>query len=328
MFRYIVRRILQFIPVFFFATLLIFAMVFAQPGDRIQALAGDKPVSAITREVLEDRYNLDEPLWSQYGKYIGVIPQDPTASQQAAGEPGDGFSGVLQGEFGFSLNQRPVSDIMATAIPITAKLGLMAFVFELILGVGAGILAGLRKGSFMDSLVLISTLAVISIPVFVLGYLGQIIFGVTLGWAPINAAQGGFGELVLPAMVLGATSLAYIARLTRSSLHDNLRQDYVKTATSKGLSRGRVIGRHALRNSLIPVITFLGIDLGALMGGAIITEGIFNIPGLGRAIFLGIQQSDGAVVVGISTFLIVIFMVSNLVVDVMYAWLDPRIRYE
>ncbi len=328
MFRYIVRRILQFIPVFFFATLLIFAMVFAQPGDRIQALAGDKPLDPVTKQVLEDRYNLDDPLWTQYGKYIGVIPQDPTADQQARGEPGDGFAGVLQGEFGYSLNRRPVSDIMATAIPITAKLGVMAFVFEMVVGIAAGIAAGLRKGSFMDNLVLISTLAVISIPVFVLAYLSQIIFGVQLGWAPINAAEGGFGELILPAMVLGATSLAYIARLTRSSLHENLRADYVKTATSKGLSRNRVIGRHALRNSLIPVVTFLGIDLGALMGGAIITEGIFNIPGLGRAIFLGIQQSDGPVVVGISTFLVVIFMVSNLFVDVLYAWLDPRIRYE
>jgi len=327
-FRYIIRRLLQFIPVFFGATFLIFAMVFAVPGDPIQALAGDKPVPPQVLAVLNDRYNLEDPLLLQYGKYIGVVPQDPTARQTAAGEPSDGFAGVIQGEFGFSFSQRPVSDIMATAIPKTAKLGAMAFLFEIILGISAGVLAGLRKGSFADNFVLVSTLAVVAIPVFVLGYAGQLIFGVQLGWAPVNAAKAGFGELILPAIVLGALSLAYIARLTRTSLNENLRADYVKTATAKGLPRTRVIGRHTLRNSLIPVITFLGIDLGALMGGAIITEGIFNIPGIGRAVFQGILQSDGPVVVGITTFLVLLFMISNLFVDLMYAWLDPRIRYE
>lgn len=328
MFRYIIRRLLQFIPVFFGATFLIFGMVFAIPGDPIQALAGDKPVDPVTLQVLNDRYNLEDPLLMQYGKYIGVYPQDPTAAQQAAGEPGDGFAGVLQGEFGYSFTRRPVSDIMANAIPKTAKLGLMAFVYEIVLGISAGVLAGLRKGSFADNLVLVSTLAVIAIPVFVLAYASQLVFGVRLGWAPVNAASASFGELILPAIVLGSLSLAYIARLTRSSLNENLRADYVKTATAKGLPRRRVIGRHTLRNSLIPVITFLGIDLGALMGGAIITEGIFNVPGLGRAVFDGILRSDGPVVVGITTFLVVLFMVSNLLVDLMYAWLDPRIRYE
>ncbi|MBY5161691.1 ABC transporter permease [Salsipaludibacter albus] len=328
MFRYIIRRILQFIPVFFGATFLIFAMVFAIPGDPIQALAGDKPVDPTTKAVLEDRYNLEDPLLEQYGKYIGLIPQDPTLDQEIAGEPGDGFAGVLQGEFGYSLNRRPVSDIMADAIPKTAKLALMAFVFEIVLGISAGVIAGLRRGSFADNLVLVSTLAVIAIPVFVAGYAAQLIVGVRLGWAPVNAAQATFGQLILPAMVLGATSLAYIARLTRTSLNENLRADYVKTATAKGLPRTRVIGRHTLRNSLIPVITYLGIDLGALMGGAIITEGIFNIPGIGRTVFEGIIRSDGPVVVGVTTFLVVIFMISNLLVDVMYAWLDPRIRYE
>lgn len=326
MFRYIIRRILQFIPVFFGATFLIFAMVFAIPGDPIQALAGDKPVDPTTKAVLEDRYNLDDPLPIQYGKYIGVVPQDEIEADPTS--EGEGFAGVLQGEFGYTLTRRPVSDLMAQAIPVTAKLGVMAFAFEILLGISAGVLAGLRKGSFMDNLVLVGTLAVIAIPVFVLGYLAQIIFGVELGWAPVNASRGTFTQLILPATVLGALSLAYIARLTRTSLNENLRAEYVKTATAKGLPRTRVIGRHALRNSLIPVITYLGIDLGALMGGAIITEGIFNIPGIGRSVFQGILRSDGAVVVGITTFLVLIFMISNLVVDVMYAWLDPRIRYE
>ncbi len=323
MFRYIIRRLLQFIPVFFGATLLIYAMVFAIPGDPIRALSGDKPMNEATRTVLEDTYNLDDPLLVQYGKYIGVLPQDAIGD-----EPSVGFSGVLQGDFGTALTRRPVSDIMADAIPITAKLGVMAFVYELILGIIAGILAGLRKGGFLDNLVLISTLAVIAIPVFVLGFTAQLLIGLELNLLPITATHGTFRQLLMPAIVLGSLSLAYVARLTRSSLADNMSADYVRTATAKGLSRSRVVGRHALRNSLIPVVTFLGVDLGSLMGGAIITEGIFNVPGIGRAVFRAIIQQDGPIVVGIVTFLVVIFVISNLIVDMMYAWLDPRIRYE
>lgn len=327
MFRYIVRRLLQFIPVFFGATFLIYFMVFALPGDPVRALTGDRPMNAVTHQALTDQYNLDDNVLVSYGKYVGILPQDPIEVRQE--EVGAGYQGLLQGNFGTSLVQRrPVSDIMAEAIPVTAKLALMAFVYEIILGVLAGILAGLRRGSFIDNLVLVGTLAVIAIPVFVLGYLAQLVIGVRLGWLPITATGATFYELIMPAIVLGSLSLAYIARLTRSSLADNLRADYVKTATAKGLSRRRVVGRHALRNSLIPVITYLGVDLGALMGGAIITEGIFNVPGLGRTVFRGITQQDGAVVVGISTFLVLIFVVSNLFVDLTYAWLDPRIRYE
>ncbi len=323
MLRYIIRRLLQFIPVFFGATLLIYAMVFAIPGDPIRALSGDKPMNEATRTILEDTYNLDDPLMVQYGKYIGLLPQDAVGD-----EPSVGYQGVLQGDFGTALTRRPVADIMGDAIPITAKLGVMAFVYELILGIIAGVLAGLRRGGFLDNLVLISTLAVIAIPVFVLGFTAQLLIGLELNLLPITATNGTFRQLVMPAIVLGSLSLAYVARLTRSSLADNLRSDYVRTATAKGLSRSRVVGRHALRNSLIPVVTFLGVDLGSLMGGAIITEGIFNVPGIGRAVFRAIVQQDGPIVVGIVTFLVVIFVLSNLIVDMMYAWLDPRIRYE
>src|SRR5680860_1245260 len=149
MFRYIIRRIIQFIPVFFGATFLIFAMVFAVPGDPIQALAGEKPITPATRLVMEDQYNLDDPLLIQYGKYVGLIPQDPTVEQVADGEPGNGFAGILQGEFGYSFSGRPVSEILAQSLIVTVKLGLMAFVFELILGLLAGVLAGLRKGGFI-----------------------------------------------------------------------------------------------------------------------------------------------------------------------------------
>lgn len=169
----------------------------------------------------------------------------------------------------------------------------------------------------------------ISVPVFVIGCLGQLLFGVKLSWFPSAGTDNGWPmSYLLPGMVLGSLSLAYIARLTRTSLIENLRADYVRTARAKGLSGRRIILRHALRNSLIPVVTFLGIDLGNLMSGAIVIEGIFNLPGLGQQIYLAIQIKQGPVVVGMTTLAVLVFLFANLVVDILYGFLDPRIRYE
>jgi len=305
--RYLIRRLLQFIPVFFGATFLIFALVFIMPGDPIRALSGDKPLAPEVVQALQERYHLDEPFYKQYAIYIG---------------------NVFQGDFGKDFRGRPVSELMADRLPVTIKLAILAFGFEVVIGLTAGVIAGVRKDKFFDSLVLVSTLVVLAIPVFVLGFIAQIIFGVKLGWFPISGYREGFRSLLLPAMVLGSLSLAYIARLSRTSLVENLRADYVRTAKAKGLSTRRVIGIHTLRNSLIPVVTFLAVDLGALMGGAIITETIFNLPGLGRAVFEATKAQEGAVVVGIATFLVIVYMIANLLVDVLYGVLDPRIRYE
>ena len=305
--RYLARRLLQFIPVFAGATLLIFLMVWAIPGDPIAALAGDRYMPDTVRDQIRARYNLDDPLIVQYGKYMG---------------------GVFQGDFGDDFRGRPVTDLLGQRLPITVRLALLAFGFEVVLGIVAGIVAGVRKGGFLDNLVLVSTLVVIAIPIFVLGFLAQLVLGVRLAWFPVAGIQDGLYSYLLPAMVLGSVSLAYVARLTRTSVVENLRADYVRTATAKGLVRRRVVGVHALRNSLIPVVTFLAVDLGALMGGAIITETIFNIPGIGRAVFEGVQRQEGTVVVGIVTFLVVVYMLANLLVDLLYAVLDPRIRYE
>jgi peptide/nickel transport system permease protein/oligopeptide transport system permease protein len=305
--RYVARRLLQAVPVFIGTTFIIFALVYALPGDPIRALSGDKPVSPAVYAELQSRYNLDDPLLVQYAKYMG---------------------GLVQGDFGQSFRGREVADIMSERFPVTIKLALVAFAFEILVGIAAGVLAGLRKGSFVDNLVLLSTTLVVSIPVFVLGFTAQIVLGVKLHWFPIAGVSQGWYSYLLPGLVLGAISLAYVARLTRTSLVENLRSDYVRTATAKGLSRRRVVGRHALRNSLIPVVTYLGIDLGALMGGAIITEGIFNLPGIGQQVFLSIRAQEGPVVVGIVTALVLVFIVANLVVDLLYAVLDPRIRYE
>ena len=305
--RYLIRRVLQFIPVFFGATLLIFALVFIMPGDPIRALSGDKPLAPEVVQALQERYHLDEPFYKQYAIYI---------------------TNVMQGDFGTDFRGRPVSDLMADRLPLTIKLGLLAFGFEVVIGLAAGIVAGVRKGKFFDSLVLVSTLVVIAIPLFVLGFIAQIIFGLKLGWFPISGYRDGIQSLLLPAIVLGSLSLAYVARLSRTSLVENLRADYVRTAKAKGLGTARVIGIHTLRNSLIPVVTYLAVDLGALMGGAIITETIFNLPGLGRAVFEATRSQEGTVVVGIATFLVVVYMTANLLVDVLYGVLDPRIRYE
>jgi oligopeptide transport system permease protein len=305
--RYIIRRLLQFIPVFIGATLLIFTMVFALPGDPIRALAGERPMSPSVQQALTEQYNLDDPLPVQYAKYVG---------------------GVVQGDFGTDFRGREVSDIMKERIPRTVRLALVAFAFEIMIGIPAGVYAGIRQKGFMDTLVLFSTLVVISIPIFVLGRLAQLTFGLQLGWFPVAGIQEGFKSYLLPGMVLGSVSLAYVARLTRASVVENLRADYVRTAKAKGLSSNRVVGIHTLRNSLIPVVTFLGVDLGALLGGAIVTESIFNIPGLGNEVFSAIVRQEGTVVVGITTFLVIVYMVSTLIVDLLYAVLDPRIRYE
>ncbi len=304
--KYLTRRVLQFIPVFIGATMLIFLLVWAIPGDPIRALAGDRILPENVQAAIRAEYGLDDPLPIQYWNYL---------------------SGVFQGDFGTDFRGRPVSDIMRQSLPVTVRLALFAFGFEVVIGIVAGVLAGIRKGGFADNLVLISTLVVIAIPIFVLGFVAQLVVGVELGWLPVSGIRQGPISYVLPGIVLGSVSLAYIARLTRTSLVENLRADYVRTATAKGLSRGRVVGIHTLRNSLIPVVTFLAIDLGALMGGAIITETIFNLPGLGRAVFDGVQRQEGTVVVGIVTFLVIVYLVANLLVDVLYAVLDPRIRY-
>ena len=306
--RYLIRRILQFIPVFFIATFAIFYMVYALPGDPIRALAGERAQRPSVREELRDRYNLDDPVVVQYGKYVNGL--------------------LLHGDLGDEFSGRPVRDKLERAIPHTLRMTAVAFAFEAVLGIGAGILAGIRKKGFFDSLVLVTTLVVIAIPIVVLAFLAQLFFGLKLGWFPISGALEGWRSYLLPGMVLGSLSLAYIARLTRTSLVENLRADYVRTARAKGLPPRRVIGVHALRNSLIPVITFLGADLGALMGGAIVTETVFNIPGVGRTVYDGIIQQEGALVVGVVTFIVIVYLLANLLVDVLYAVLDPRIRYD
>jgi oligopeptide transport system permease protein len=307
MWRYAVRRLLQAVPVFFGTTLLIYAMVFALPGDPIQALAGDKPVPDSVLRTLRDRYNLDDPLRVQYAKYMW---------------------GLLQGDLGENYTGQSVSEMLGGHWAVTARLALTAWLFELAAGIALGVWAGLRRGRLADTLVLGGTTLVIAVPVFVLGYIAQLVFGLHWQIFPTAGTEDWWPmSYLLPGIVLGSLGLSYVARLTRTSLAENLRADYVRTARAKGLSKARVIGRHTLRNSLIPVVTYLGVDFGNLMGGAIVTEGIFNLPGVGQQVFQSIQLKEGPVVVGAVTVLVLIFLLANLVVDLLYGVLDPRIRY-
>ncbi|MFC7404975.1 ABC transporter permease [Georgenia alba] len=307
MLRYIGRRVLQMIPVFIGATLLIYFMVFAMPGDPISALGGERGLPEALANRLRERYNLDEPFLVQYLLYL---------------------KGILTFDFGVTFSGREVIDVLAEAFPVTARLAVMALAFEAILGVGLGLLAGLRRGGIFDGTVLVVSLFVIAVPTFVIGMTLQIFIGVQLGWLPVTAGTDpDFMSLLLPAIVLGAVSLAYVLRLTRTSVAENRSADYVRTAAAKGLSRSRVVNVHVLRNSLIPVVTFLGADLGQLMGGAIVTEGIFNISGVGGTLFEAISLGEPATVVSLTTVLVLVFIVANLVVDLLYAALDPRIRY-
>lgn len=304
---YIGRRLLQLIPVFFGATLLIYFMVFSLPGDPVAALGGERGLTEAVAEKIRAEYNLDKPFWMQYLLYL---------------------KGIFTLDFGVTFSGRDVMDVLREAFPVTFKLAIMALVFEAVLGVAIGLIAGLRRGGIFDATALVISLIVIAVPTFVIGFVMQFFVGVKLGWLPVTAGSSpDFRSLLMPAIVLGSVSFAYVLRLTRTSVSENLSADYVRTARAKGLSRGRVTTVHVLRNSLIPVVTFLGADLGALMGGAIITEGIFNINGVGGTLFRAIQAGEAATVVSLTTVLVLIYIFANLLVDVLYAVLDPRIRY-
>ncbi len=282
-------------------------MVFALPGDPIRALFGERqPPEALLTQIRE-QFHLNDPFIIQYFHYIW---------------------GLLHGDLGTTYTGRPVSEVIMNAFPATLQLATLALLFEAVAGISIGLVAGLRKGKFFDASALVVSLLLISIPTFVTGYVLQYIFAVKLGWAsPTVGANASWGDYVLPAIVLATASFAYIVRLTRSSVVETQAMDHVRTATAKGLPRRRVISVHVLRNSLIPVVTFLGVDLGSLMVGAIVTEGIFNINGIGGTVYRAVQLGDGPTIVSIVAVMVIIFIFANLLVDLLYAVLDPRIRY-
>ncbi|MBX7265285.1 ABC transporter permease [Micromonospora sp. Llam7] len=334
--RYVIRRLLQFIPTVLGTMFLLHYMTSLAiqfSGNPVRALFGDRTPPPALLQAVTERLGYGDPCLDQRGSpCLGL------------------FLDRLQNiffhfDFGINLRQREVTDLVADAIPFTLKLLVIAIVFEAVVGIVAGVLAGLRGGSFTDYLVKISTVFIISVPIFVLGVVVREFVGVKFGnvlrdqdWIPDVISAGMFSpgfkpdyplaSLVIPGMVLGAVSLATTARLTRTSIMENIRADYVRTARAKGLTNKRVIGVHTLRNSLIPVITFLGVDIGAAMAGAVVTETIFNVPGIGRLVTMSARTGESSVVVGVVTMLVLVVLLANLLVDLLYAVLDPRIRYE
>ena len=304
---YVLRRLLQMIPVFLGATFLIFYLVLGMPGDPLASMCGERGCDPATAASLRAQFHLGEPLHIQYFEYM---------------------KGILTLDFGETFSRRPVMEVMRDAFPITIRLATVAFLIEILVGIPLGLLAGLRRGKFIDGSVLLGTLLVISIPIFVVGFLLQYFLGIKLAWfSPTVSGEAPWSELLLPGIVLASISMAYIMRLTRTSVVENLHADYVRTAIAKGLPRWRVVTVHLLRNSMIPVVTYLGVDIGALMGGAIVTERIFNIHGVGGTLYQAINRGEAPTIVSIVVILVIVYLVFNLLVDLLYAVLDPRIRY-
>lgn len=306
--RYILRRLLQLIPVLIGTTFLIYFLVWSLPGDPFAGKCGDRPCPDAYINAMREKFNLNDSVFVQYGKYM---------------------LNVLQGNFGETFNGIQVGERISLAFPVTLKLAVVALTIEAVIGLTAGILTGLRGRGFLDNLVLVSTLFLISLPVFVTGSVLQIVLGLEWGIIRPTVQTGApWSQLIVPGFVLGSLSMAYVTRLTRTSIAENKRADYVRTATAKGLTQRRIVGVHLLRNSAIPVITFLGTDLGALMGGAIITEGIFDIKGIGHLVYRAVLSKEGVMATGVITLLVLVYLVMNLIVDLLYAVLDPRIRYD
>jgi len=306
-FAYILRRFLQVIPVFFGSTLLIYFMVFAMPGDPIAALFGDKPPSPALLAQLQEQYHLNEPFFVQYFYYM---------------------VGIFQGNMGVTFSGQSVNDVLARTLPVTARLAIMAIAIEFVLAVIVGTVSALRKGKVFDNTALVISLIFVAMPIFVFAFLAQYFLAIQLGWfKPTVGGENDWNDLWLPAIVLGISLFATSMRLMRGSVLDTLNQDWVRTAYSKGLSRRRVIPVHVLRNSLIPVITNTATNFGVLLVGATVTEFIFNIPGVGNTLFQATLRHEGPTIVSFVTVFVIIYVLVNLVVDLFYGVLDPRIRY-
>lgn len=304
----VLNRLLQAVIVFFGTSLLVFLAVFALPGDPLGTLAGDTQLTDTVRRNLEERYHLNEPVIAQYGHYI---------------------AGLFRGDFGVTVSGENVGNILANAWPVTAQLALTAWVIELFIGIGLGATAALRPNGAFDRFATSATILTLAVPTFVLAFFAQQIFGLRLGWFPVAGTAAGWPvAYILPAACIAALGVGPIARLTRTSMLQTVNADYIRTARSRGLTPWQLNTRHVLRNAIMPVVTYLGLDLGALLGGAVLVEGIFNLPGIGRALFTAVNTQQGSVVVGIVTAGVFVVLIANLLVDLIHRALDPRIGKE
>lgn len=305
MFRYVARRLLWMIPVLLFISVITFSLAHAVPGGPFDK---EKPLPPEIIANLNKYYSLDLPVWKQYLKYMGDI--------------------LLHFDFGpvYSSRSRRVNDIFRDHFPISAQLGVVSMFIAIGLGVPLGMLAALKQNSFWDYLGMGVAIFGVSVPSIVLGPLLILVFALTLGWLPV-AGWGTPAQMIMPALALGLGESAIIARLTRASMLQVIREDYIRTARAKGLSERLVMVRHALKNAFIPVATILGPMFAAVVTGTFVVEQIFAIPGLGKFFITSITNRDYPVVMGTILLYAVILVFANLAVDITYAFLDPRIRY-
>lgn len=330
---YIVQRLLESILVVFIVSVLVFSLIHLIPGDPALSLLGERATEENLEEIRE-RLGLNEPLPVQYGIWLG---------------------NVLQGDLGTTVRGGlDVSTEVGKRFPATVELAMTALVLAVVLGVPIGIVSALNRNTWIDTFSMMGALLGVSIPIFVLGLLLIFVFGVQLGWFNfvgrisndielervtglllLDSILAGNGEafrdvlnhLVLPAITLMTIPLSIIARITRSTMLDVLNQDYMRTARAKGLAKGAVIMRHALRNALLPVITIVGLQLGALLSGAVLTETIFSWPGIGKWLFDSIIARDYPIVQSVTLLIAVIYIGANLLVDILYTFVDPRVRF-
>lgn len=310
MIAFIIRRLLAIIPILWGISLIIFILMSIVPGDPIAGLVDPRQGSFDPRaaEELRQQWGLDRPKHEQYLRFLG---------------------NAVQGDLGRSLHQHsPVITLVAERFPATARLAAAAMLYATILGVSMGIIAAMKRNTWIDTTSMVVALVGVSMPVFWLGLMLMLLFGVILHVLPVSGmGQGELKYLVLPAVTLGSVVTGIIARVTRSAMLNVVQQDYILTARAKGLSDQAVMYRHALKNALIPVVTIVGVQTGGLLAGAVITETVFNWPGVGRLLVQSIFQRDLPVVQGVVLSLAVMFAGVNLIVDLIYGFVDPRIRY-
>ena len=279
-------------------TLVIFILMNVLPGDPARLIL-QKGATEQALENIRIKMGLDKPLHIQYWRYV---------KQLTKGDLGTSYR-----------NRRPVSEILSDHYLNSIRLAIAAIIIEIIIGIFTGIISAIKKYTFWDTLIVISTTLAVCVPVFWIGMMFQVTFGLNLGLLPISGmGDGSIRYYILPSITLASVSTAYIARMTRSSMLEAMSNDYITAAYAKGLSRFKVIGKHALKNALIPIVTLIGLDLGTLMGGAVLTETVFNWPGIGRVIYLAILQRDTPVVMGGTLILVIIFILINLIVDIVY----------
>ncbi|MGH2535370.1 MAG: nickel ABC transporter permease [Thermomicrobiales bacterium] len=302
--QHVLRRLLTLIPVLLAVSVLVFGMLKISPGDSASILAGDDATAADIA-VIRARYGLDKPIHIQYLTWV---------------------SNAVQGDLGRSIvTRRPVTQEITSRVRPTVELALASIVLATLLGMAVGVVSATRHNSPVDYLSMALALVGASMPVFWLGLVMIFFFSVDLGWLPTGGV-GGLSHLVLPAIALGSSSAAIIARMTRSSMLETIRQDYVRTARAKGLGERLVLWRHTLKNGLIPIVTVIGLQFGYLLGGTVVTETVFSRPGVGRLLVDGIRTRDFPVVQGTLMILAVSFVLVNLIVDLLYLYLDPRLR--